>query len=113
MCLCYYAGVKPGTVIVSENVVDSLHRPYFELVRVYIRLYRTTVCRYNWHTVRSLGWPFPMLKYKYRVGQKAGPQSHEHNSDGFTGGSFVNLQLNGYYKSHRTLHMLLHFLVKH
>jgi len=25
----------------------------------------------------------------------------------------VNLQLNGYQKSHRTLHMLLHYLVKH
>jgi len=27
--------------------------------------------------------------------------------------SLVNLQLNGYQKSHRTLHMLLHYLVKH
>jgi len=26
----------------------------------------TTVCRYNWHSAGSLGWPFPMLvKYKY------------------------------------------------
>jgi len=23
------------------------------------------VCRYNWHDAGSLGWPFPMLKYKY------------------------------------------------
>jgi len=23
------------------------------------------VCRYNWHSPRSLGWPFPMLKYTY------------------------------------------------
>ena len=23
----------------------------------------TTVCRYNWHSTGSLGWPFPMLKY--------------------------------------------------
>jgi len=23
------------------------------------------VCRYNWHTAGSLGWPFSMLKYKY------------------------------------------------
>ena len=27
--------------------------------------YGTKVCRYNWHSVGSLGWPFPMLKYKY------------------------------------------------
>jgi len=25
----------------------------------------TKVCRYNWHSAGSLGWPFPMLKYKY------------------------------------------------
>jgi len=24
----------------------------------------TKVCRYNWHSADSLGWPFPMLKYK-------------------------------------------------
>jgi len=23
------------------------------------------VCRYNWHSAGFLGWPFPMLKYKY------------------------------------------------
>ena len=27
--------------------------------------------------------------------------------------SLVNLQLNGYYKSYHTLHILLHYLVKH
>jgi len=25
----------------------------------------TTVCRYNWHSVGSLGWPLSMLKYKH------------------------------------------------
>ena len=25
----------------------------------------TKVCRYNWHSAGTLGWPFPMLKYKY------------------------------------------------
>ena len=23
------------------------------------------MCRYNWHSAGSLGWPFPVLKYKY------------------------------------------------
>jgi len=23
------------------------------------------VCRYNWHSAGSVGWPFPTLKYKY------------------------------------------------
>ena len=27
--------------------------------------YGTKVCRYNWHSAGSLGWPFPTLKYKY------------------------------------------------
>jgi len=22
---------------------------------------------YNWHSAGSLGWPFPVLKYKYRI----------------------------------------------
>jgi len=25
--------------------------------------WETKVRRYNWHSVGSLGWPFPMLKY--------------------------------------------------
>ena len=27
--------------------------------------YGTNVCRYNWHSAGSLGWPFPALKYQY------------------------------------------------
>ena len=23
------------------------------------------MCRYNWHSAGSLGWPFPVLKYRY------------------------------------------------
>jgi len=26
---------------------------------------RTEVCRNNWHSAGSLGWPFPVLEYKY------------------------------------------------
>jgi len=25
------------------------------------------VCQYNWCSAGSLGWPFPMLKYKYSI----------------------------------------------
>ena len=28
-------------------------------------LYRTKVCRYNWHSADSLRWLFPKLNYKY------------------------------------------------
>ena len=27
--------------------------------------YATKVCRYNWRSAGSLGWPFPVLIYKY------------------------------------------------
>jgi len=29
------------------------------------RLYGTKVCRCSWHSAGSLGWPLPVLKYKY------------------------------------------------
>jgi len=25
----------------------------------------TKVCRYNWHSAGTLGWPFPTLKYQH------------------------------------------------
>ena len=28
------------------------------------------MCRYNWHSAGSLGWPFPVLKYKYIFSNK-------------------------------------------
>jgi len=30
-----------------------------------LKQYGTRVCRHNWHSAGSLGWPFPMLQYKY------------------------------------------------
>jgi len=57
----------------------------------------------------------------YRVGQETGPQTmtiilsilNRFKKLFSLEDSFVNLQLNGCQKSHRTLHMLLHYLVKH
>ena len=44
-------------------------RLYHALVHILRRrlsvCYGTKVCRYNWHSAGSMGWPFPMLKYKY------------------------------------------------
>jgi len=31
--------------------------------------WETKVCRYNWHSTGSRGWPFPMLKYKIYICQ--------------------------------------------
>jgi len=33
--------------------------------RTQLRGERTKVCRYNWHSVGSLGWLFLVLQYKY------------------------------------------------
>ena len=30
----------------------------------------TKVCRYNWHSAGSLGWPFPMTEYKFFFSNK-------------------------------------------
>jgi len=55
----------------------------------------------------------------YRVGQKAGHRlvtillSNLNRLKFFHSKTLVNLQLNGYLKSHRTLHMLLYYNVKH
>ena len=61
---------------------------------------------------------FKLWAITYRVGQKAGLMSIIlSNLKRFTffsrDDSLVNLQLNGYLKSHRTLQSLLHYLVKH
>ena len=49
--------------------------------------------------------------------KKTGPQTHDQFLIDLRifllEDSLVNLQLNGYQKSHHTLHMLLHYLVKH
>jgi len=31
---------------------------------------RKVLCRYNWHSAGSLGWPVPMLKYYYIFSNK-------------------------------------------
>ena len=36
------------------------------LVRFVPKAQGTKVCRYNWHSAGSFGWPFPMLKLKYK-----------------------------------------------
>jgi len=33
-------------------------------------IYRTKVCRYNWHSAGSLGWPFPMVEYSVYFSNK-------------------------------------------
>jgi len=63
----------------------------------------------------------PTLRHEiYRVGQKRGHRLMtlilsilNRLKNISPEDSLVNLQLNRYQKSHRTLHMLLHYLVKH
>ena len=44
---------------------DFSHQKGIKVSRRRHSLYATKVCRYNWHSAGSLGWPFPMIKYKY------------------------------------------------
>jgi len=46
------------TVAVRVNVV------YFDVYRPKDSSLGMRVCRYNWHSAGSLGWPFPVLKYQ-------------------------------------------------
>jgi len=39
-------------------------------IQIKVRLQGTKVRRYNWHSAGSLGWPFSVLKYTYRVGHR-------------------------------------------
>ena len=41
-----------------------------KVVSVSQKVQGTKVCRYNWRTAGSLGWPFPTLTYIYTVSQK-------------------------------------------
>ena len=54
----------PEPVYASQQTPNSLPpRTHDRFNHVIPRA--TKVCRYNWHSAGSLGWPFPMLKYKY------------------------------------------------
>jgi len=50
----------PAHPVVTEN-----KRVCMCLDRSVVGYRERKVCRYNWQSAGSLGWPFPMLKYKY------------------------------------------------
>ena len=54
--------VDASFVKVVSGAESATHRC---LVSVLSAPQGTKVCRYNWHSAGSLGWQFPVLKYKY------------------------------------------------
>jgi len=52
-------------IIRSHCYAQHKIRPTVTDVAWSVHLQGMKVCRYNWHSVGSLCWPFPMLKYKY------------------------------------------------
>jgi len=54
------ASVAVGIVGATEQ--EAYSHPEFGMRQ---RKQGMKVCRYNWHSAGSLGWPFPTLKYKY------------------------------------------------
>jgi len=54
----YQHGSHSGLVSLAQRATDT-----DTLMRDFVS--GTKVCRYNWHSAGSLGFPFPMLKYRY------------------------------------------------
>jgi len=53
--------LKELIVIVLQQLIEVWHVRWAEAAS----LAAAEKFRYNWHSAGSLGWPFPMLKYKY------------------------------------------------
>jgi len=56
-----------GFQILTALYLDSsyCHGQTIDTWRAIAAPQRTKLCRYKWHSAGSLGWPFPMLKYKH------------------------------------------------
>jgi len=49
----------------DEDLIRTCDLRYCSLtVQHLVWQHGTKLCRYNWHSAGSLGWPFPMVKYK-------------------------------------------------
>ena len=75
---CFYSSIVGGRSMSparaqqrAASCGDPRYDKQHRLVIIWNRLLRrrflkrTKACWYNWQSVGSLGWPFPMLKYKY------------------------------------------------
>ena len=57
----------PANILEPERRCGKYRWPQVERWHRSVQWTGTKVCRYNWHSAGSLGWPFPVLKYKYIV----------------------------------------------
>jgi len=63
-------GERKDTPTLGEKVTPLLARKTYRIrsrVAMHVRLcvLGRKLCRYNWHSADSLGWPFPVLECKY------------------------------------------------
>jgi len=58
---CLYVSLFPSLSV----YIHLYSHPVFSYFSAHVFQYGSKVCRYNWHSAGFLGWPFPMLKYKY------------------------------------------------
>jgi len=45
-----------------EDTPEPVYTHYLVLSCLVTVVMETKLCRYNWHSAGSLGWPFPMMK---------------------------------------------------
>jgi len=88
---CIAAAARPPPPLHSPDEAENL--PGFRYFRFstslqgqknhisrYVHAGSESVCRYNWHSAGSLGWPFPMLKYEYIFFRKKYTEAISSNS---------------------------------
>ena len=59
LSVCLSVSVRAAAGVTAARDVLTRRRRRVQITDVYRQ-----VCRYNWHTAGSLGWPLPMLKYR-------------------------------------------------
>jgi len=60
------SGLATSLVFKYDFIPNFLLSRLLDLSNVAVSVEQgTKVCRYNWHSAGFLGWPFPVLKYKY------------------------------------------------
>ena len=57
--------INPRTRRLMIRYLSTADTCFDSTVTVAVVIWGTKVCRYNWHSASSIGWPFPMLTYKY------------------------------------------------
>jgi len=75
----YVAMSRICAILLNPCWGKQSNRSVTRSAQIHYIVYGTKVCRHNWHSAGSLGWPFSILKYKYTVSQKTRHLTFAHN----------------------------------